>query len=151
MAVEKYPFDYDALNKGDTIPADKVAEIINLPEYDKRYPLKLMALCKTVERELNDRGKSVTVRSTKGALNILPDADAAEYATDRRRFALGQLRRSHGIAQRVDITALDEDQRASHERSLITGASYLQAIGKVQKALRAGTSERTTPKMIEAK
>lgn len=149
MAVDKWPFDYDAMQKGDSIPSSKVIEVIQEKPDSPKFQLKLMRLVGAIERELNDRGKRVTVRSVKGAIEILDDPTAAEYAPSRRKKAVRQLMRSQEIAQRVDVSQLDEDQRRSHERSLLTGATYLQALSQAKRTLSAMASSRQTPKMIE--
>lgn len=142
--TEKYPFDYDALNKGDVIPAERIEEITGIKRHEAAYSIAVMGLQSQVQHELIDRGRDVVVRCDKGALRILTDPEAAEYTaklfTQRKR----QLVRAHGYGLRVQVANLDEQQRLSHERNIVVQGAQLAAMHDARR-LALKSVQRKTP------
>ena len=106
----KYPFDYDALNKGDVIPTEVIEGLCNLPRTDHKYGLKLMSYQQQIQNELALRGKSVVVRCDHGALRILTDSEAAEHTAAVFNQRKRQMVRAHASAMRVDTGKLTDEQ-----------------------------------------
>jgi len=75
--LEKYPLDFDALEKGDDIPAEKIREIIKHPPGTDEYRFALMALQERTTNELSERGLEVVIVQRKGALHVCTDKEAS--------------------------------------------------------------------------
>ena len=142
--TEKYPFDFDALDKGDVIPAERIEEITGHKRQEAAYAIKLMALQSQVQTELIQRGRDVVVRCDKGALRILTDPEAVDYTAKLFQQRKRQLVRAHGYGMRVSVGNLDDEQRLSHERNIVVQGAQLAAMHDARRtALKA--VQRKTP------
>lgn len=141
----KYPFDYDALNKGDVITAEVIEGLCNLPRTDHKYGLKLMSYQQQIQNELALRGKSVVVRCDHGALRILTDSEAAEHTAAVFNQRKWQMVRAHASAMRVDTGKLTDEQKISHERNLLLQGAQLAAMKDAKKKMTLAAHERKTP------
>jgi predicted small secreted protein len=137
MTTEKYPFDFDALQKGDLIDAIHIEKVLRLSRGTPAYQLKLMGLKDEVERELMQRGRPVTVKIEKQSLRILTDAEATEYNEARFNHQLRGAKRSFHRQMNVDVSQLTEDQKASHERRVLWQGGIMTAIVNEKKRLMA--------------
>jgi len=141
-----YPLDFNALQKGDVIPPEQIEKIYNVNREDvKAYQLKKLVLASQIERELGDRGRSVTVRGDGDSLRILTDPEAAEYNAKRFRHGLRAATRSHKRTMCVDVAHLDADQKLTHSRECVVQGKILQSIKDTKKALRLESHQRQTP------
>lgn len=142
--TEKYPFDFDALDKGDVIPAERIEEITGHKRQEAAYGIALMALQSQVQSELLLRGRPVVVRCDKGALRILTDPEAADHTAKLFAQRKRQLVRAHGYGMRVQVANLDEQTRLSHERNIVVQGAQLAAMHDARRtALKA--VQRKTP------
>jgi hypothetical protein len=141
----KYPFDYDALNKGDVITVEFIEGLCNLPRTDHKYGLKLMSYQQQIQNELALRGKSVVVRCDHGALRILTDSEAAEHTAAVFNQRKRQMVRAHASAMRVDTGKLTDEQKISHERNLLLQGAQLAAMKDAKKKMTLAAHERKTP------
>jgi hypothetical protein len=150
MQATRFPIDYDALNKGDTIPADRCEQILGIKQSVPRYALALLGLKERVEDELHERGKNWTLRTEKGALRVLTDAEASTYNHHESRRHRHALKRRFALGSAVDMANLTDDQRKEHERTLYTDGRYVQAMEDTRKQLRSEAHQRATPKQLGA-
>jgi hypothetical protein len=143
--IQYFPLDFDALQKGDSIPPDRLEKLTETVRGTDVYNLAVLALRERIIRELRDREKHFTVAMVKGSLRVLTDSEAALYNARafkaKFRGAGYALRR----AARVDQSRLEDGQRKEHERNLITFGKMLQAAKAARRAISATPHERTTP------
>lgn len=145
MEAEKYPFDFDALNKGDTISPEIAESIVKVPRSHRRYSLKAAGLAKLVERELGARGKKCTVCVRNDAICILTDSEAAVYTKQQGSIARRKERLNFMRALHVDVTNLGPDERKAHERRLVIDGQAIAAASRVRRKLAVETHKRVTP------
>jgi hypothetical protein len=123
--AERYPLDYDALAKGQTIDADRIEEIVGVSRTLAAYSGKQVQLAATIEEELADRGKPVTVQCIGAEIRILTDSEALAATENRFRKYLRQLGKAHHNLSEVDTRNLTEDERRRHDRQLVVQAAVL--------------------------
>ncbi len=145
VQAERFPFDYDTMDKGDVIPAEKLEEITELSRKDKDYQLAILKVKGQITKELAIREKGIVVRCDHDCLRLLTDPEAAEYTRTRFKQELRALARVHMQAMQVDATKLDDDQKKSHERQLEVQGKYIQAMAKAKKEIRLTSHKRQTP------
>jgi len=144
MSASKHPFDYDLLDKGSVIPVERIEELSGVKRDHAEFALHVLKYQKQIERELEERGNPVTVRSEKGSLFILTDPEAAEYGANLFRQRQRQLYTAHKGCLRVDQTKLDEEQLGEHQRNVLVQGAKLAALRQEgRRALEA--HKRATP------
>jgi len=141
----RYPVDFDALNKGDVLPVAELEDIFRIKEGHKDFVWKSLNLKQQIERELADRGRPVTVRNDHGALVICTDEDASDYNHRQRKVALRKLGRSHKRSLQVDRSSLSKEQLDKHDRNNGIYGAVLAAALKVRRRLVLKAAGRTTP------
>jgi hypothetical protein len=141
MKPEKYPFDFDSLQKGEFIPPEKIEAIVKLPRDHQYYSLKVLALREQIETELDARGRPVNVKSEKGGLRILTDEEARPYAEGLFNQAARALRRSHLRSCIIDTTNLSDEDKKRLERTIISQGAKLAAMRKAGRNLSAELME----------
>lgn len=143
--VTRSPIDYDSLNKGDVIPASRIAEITKTSPDSKKYPLQLLRLKNRIERELAERGHVWTLATINGDLKILTDAEASTYNYVESSHARRKERRCFVRQGSVDTSQLPSDQRREHDRRLEIQGRYIQAQASVRQQIRLKPAERNVP------
>lgn len=147
--IQYFPLDFDALEKGHCINAERLQQLTGKQRGTDEYNLAVLALRERIVRECKDRNKNFTVAMVKGALRILTDEEAAVYNV--RTFRAG-FRRSHSSLRRlakVDTAALSDQQKSEHERNVIVFGKMLQAARSARTAIAGTPHERTTPGLPE--
>lgn len=143
--TSRWPIDYDSLNKGDIIPVERCEEITGKRQGDSRYDLALLDLKDRIQGELHDRDKFWTLRTEKGAIKVLTDAEAYTYNhAEQVRARSAQVRR-FALQSAVDVDKLSPDQRKEHERNVEVDGKYLQAMQGVRSQLRLSANKRNVP------
>lgn len=130
VAVEKYPFDFDMLKKGDVIPVERIELLIMTKQDHPKYSLRILRLKDQIESELERRGRPVTVRTDHGCLVILTDPEAAEYNKAQFGIRRHQLSICHQRTLQVNVTQLTDEQRKIHERNIVVQGAQLSAMRK---------------------
>ena len=144
--TEKYPFDYDALKKGDVIAAESLEGILLIKRDDARFGLKILGLKEKIESELDARGHPVTVRIDKGSLVILTDEEAAVYNPEQFDLGVRKAGRAHRRTIAVDMNNLEDGNRKKLERRIEVQGRVLQAIRKERRVLSV-EPHRVIPKI----
>lgn len=150
MSVEHFPFNYDELQKGMSISAERLEQIVGVPRIHKDYAFKVLAVKERIERELRDRNRVVTVAIIRDCLELLTDEAAAEYNQQQAKIAIRKLGRAHFRNGHVDVTQLTQEQREQHERNLLINGQILTAIRSIRRKLLPKPHERQTPGLLEA-
>lgn len=125
--AKRWPFDFHAIYKGDTITPDQCERIIGMSREQKRYALKLVKLAEILEKGLRRIGRKCTVRCLRDGIRVLTDAEAAEHNDAMVHQHLRGARRSVRRQSDVDTSNLSDGQRKQHEKALIRNGMMLQA------------------------
>jgi hypothetical protein len=142
---DRYPVDFDVLERGDSIAIEQLESILRTKKTDRLFSLRACGLGKLIERTLAQRGKVVTCRVKNGALLVCDDEDMSEYNRKRHRKALRKVVRSHVQTAAVDVSRLSDEQRAMHERDVCNQAKYVAALAATRKEIRLAAAKRVTP------
>jgi hypothetical protein len=145
MTAERYPLDFDALNKGDIIPVEKIERITESRFGSMDYQLRAMQLRELIRRKLEARGLIVAIRFDHGHLRILDDAEASVYASDAIQLALRKAISAHKTQLAVDAQQLTDEESDAHERRLIRDGRMIQALAQAGLNVPAITHRRTVP------
>lgn len=145
--TKKYPFDVDAISKGDAITVSELEHITGKRYGTDRYDLAVLSLREKLMDALSDAGKPATVCIRKGSLVVLTDADASEYNAKAQKQSIRSLFRAQSRNIDVDENNLNDSEKQNHERRLIIGGYYVQAIQKARRSIPSLTHQRSTPKI----
>lgn len=137
--TEKWPLDFDAINKGDIITEAQCRAALN-PRDDKDFQLKLLTLKEEIERRHAELGTILTIKVTRNSLHILTDAEASEYNENRQQHALRHFVKSHRRLIGVEIGNLSSEQAGEHDRRIAHSANYMTAIKETRKTNRSITA-----------
>lgn len=135
--AEKYPFDYDALQKGDVILADRCQAILRVPISDPHYQLKLLNLKIVLARELEHRGMPVTVVTYQGGLKILTDAEAVIYNPQQFEQGLRKAAEAHKRSMLIDRNNLSDDEANELDNRVLVQGRLLNAVRNERTLIRA--------------
>lgn len=142
--VKYHPIDFDVLNKGDSISPAQLEEITGCQRGTTAYQLAVLQLCDRVQRELDDRDKSVTVAVKKGFLCVLTDEEASIHNARMCNRGKRAFARSHVRNMQVDVAQLSAESRKIHDRNLIVNGATLAAM-KEAKRIALQSHKRSTP------
>lgn len=147
MQTEKYPFDFDAMSKGDLIPAEVVESIVKIPRTDRQYALKLLGLKEQVEDELEARGRPIVAKCEQDGIRILTDEDARPYTEQQFKIGARKLRRAHLKTCLIDSSNLTVEDRQRLESQMIIQGAKLAAFNKTRPKMAVEPHESQTPKI----
>lgn len=150
MEATRWPIDYEAIKKGDSIPVDKVERLVGVSRTDARFSLLAMQMAKQIERDLHINKKMWTVRTEGGSIRVLTDAEASHYNHSRQRRDRRSMFRRFALNSAVDATLLSDDQKQQHDRAMEVDGRYIQAMRSTRAQLSAETYRRNTPTMLPA-
>lgn len=151
MEAERFPVDYDALKKGDVIPAERVQRLTGLPKGHEKYSLRALQWGRKIEKEMEQRGCPVIIVYEKYALKVLTDSEAIVYNAKSFREGIAKSQRAHRRNRtRVDRCELTAAEKASHETEVRVSAAILRGIRNTRKeAHKLLGGEGRDPKMLE--
>lgn len=150
MEAGRFPFDYDAMKKGDIIPTSTLQRITGKHPDSADYAFAVLKLKERIEKELRDRSKDWTLRIHKGEIKVLTDPEAATFNHAEQVRARAAMTRRFALSLAVDVTQLDHEQRKQHERNVEVDGKYIQALRDVRKQLAFKGHERTVPALPQA-
>lgn len=143
----RFPVDVDLLQKGSTISASTIEEAYATSRKLSDYSLKVMRCIDEIYRQLGPRAAGWVIRQRDHGIRVLTDAEAVELLDSELSAGLRSVARSHSLQLAVDQSNLDEKQIAAHERAVMRGASYVQAIAATRNRLRQ-LSRQSAPKQV---
>lgn len=147
--ISKYPIDFDAIHKGDSIPASQVQEICGHHIGSPKYSFAALNLCKQIMDYKKKHGEPVTVILKDYGIRVLTDSEAVVYnKTDFDRRISGMFR-AHNRQRNVDSNELSEEEKKSWERSIIVQSHIIQSVQTAKKQLRIELHKRNTPGLLE--
>ncbi len=147
--AQRYPFDYDELDKGSFIPPEKIESLLGVRRDHAQYALRVLRLCEQITEELAAREKRVTVVGDGGGIRILTDAEASAYNNRAADLAYSKMGRSLARLQAVDPTEFEDNTKRLHERRLLVVGHMLRGAQHGRKeALKLVAHERSTPALL---
>lgn len=142
---QRWPLDFDAINKGDTFTPDRLEVIVNFPKQTNAYRFAVLSLRERIMKELEDRNRPATVAIIKGCLCVLTDEQASVYTQRQCRIKIRGHFRNVKRMRAVCIENLSAEQRKSHERSLCIEGMVAAGIRKTRRTVKLESHQRSTP------
>jgi hypothetical protein len=146
--LERYPFDINALAKGQRIEPDKLETLSGLRRGTSAYAFKLLTWSRWIEDRTAETLRPLLCRISNDGIDIMTDAEASVYLRDQFESGAAKMRRSHRRSALVDVGGLDDQQRGEHLLQQQRMATRLQAdkiarrrmnlIGKTTQAITEG-------------
>lgn len=145
MTIQRYPFDTDGLNKGDTIAPEIIEYAYGISRAQPNYRWALLRARKFVVSAFKVRGVVVTVVIRGDSLKICTDDE--QYMPNIRTIATGQrkMRRGHGRMVGADRSKMSPETLAKHDRAVEVNGRKLAAMRAVTMPELPAVSERSTP------
>jgi hypothetical protein len=142
----RFPIDYESLNKGDVIAADRLERIVELPRTDAGYSLKVQMVKERIEREMEAIGRPVVLAIDQGNLKVLTDSEAAIYVDQKFQEYRRRMFRQHVRGESaIDVSKLSPDERQQHERAAYVRSKEIQALARTRREVRLESHQRQTP------
>jgi len=135
--VEHFPLDFDAIQKGDVIPTEKVEEYSGINRSSERFAIALLNFSERVYDECRHRGKHFSIVVRKKQIRVLTDPEAAEHEARMVKRHLKGSRRNYRKLCKVDVSNLDESHRTTFEHDVLR-------LGKVIAAQRSAYKKHLT-------
>ena len=146
MKVDKFPFDYETINKGDIVSTAEIEVVLSMSKDHPSFRLALLGLKEQLEKGLTSLGKIYTITTENCCLNVLTDEQAAPYNQALFEQRMRGMRRDHYRNMHVDVSLLSDQSKAEHERTLIVQSLKLAAMRKVnRKQIRIEMAKRNVP------
>ena len=142
VKTRRYPFDYDAINKGDFLTVQALEEITGFMSGTDSYRFKLLALREDIMRAKEAMGDPVVVKGDQHGLRVLTDSEAVPYLWQQSEQSLQRRWRVLRQMGYVEVTNLTNDEARAHERSATLLTLSLMADRKArQRQLRLNGQE----------
>jgi len=137
VEVTRIPLNIESLGKGDVITQETLIKVIGHPLGSTAYEFGLLGLREKIMDEKELLGDPVTVRVSKGNIEILTDELSSQYNNKRFRSHIGKMLVTHGRMMQVDEANLeDADQKRHRSRLRRNGLTIQGALmgrsGKLQ-------------------
>lgn len=135
MNANRYPIDFEALQKGSTITADELEGISGQLRGTDKYNLYVLGLIHKIRKFLAARNDYWTVKIDKACIKILADPEAAEYNPAEYERARTRMFTAHFLNTAVDADKLNEEESAKHQRRLCQHGFELANMKKSRKEI----------------
>jgi len=149
--IEKFPFDMDALQKGDVLTEAFFREKMpDLPDAsDMGYKFVVMGIKESIETAFYERGEIAYVKHEKDDLHILTDIEASPYIERKQRQYRKAIAKNAVILRHVETEAFSLEETREHETRLVREGRYLQAQRRVTTDLKALAMAKTNVTQLE--
>jgi hypothetical protein len=148
MAVKQYPLDFDALQKGDVISVEQIENIFGIKRTDRNFWAKTLNLRDRIAKEMIDRNRPVTVRTSQGALHICQDREATVYNHKRVGHAYRTMIKAHRRQLCVDVSDFTVEEKTEHDKRLLTSGAMSAACMAVRRSPKLAAAVRKTPGLL---
>ena len=151
MDTEKYPIDFDVIEKGWSLSRQQMERLLGYKHTMTEFQTAALRLMKRCEYETTVRGKPNLVFSLKGsALHCLTDSEASVWTNKQIRSNLRRATKNHQKQLAVDVSNLTTQELAQHERNVTVDGMFIAAIAKVRVLSLSKPYRRDTPRVVEA-
>ncbi len=151
IETRRYPLDFDALKKGDVIPAEQLESITSEKRGTEDYRFKVLKLCERIKAELAERNYPVTLTQRGQGIHILTDEEASPHNEMLIRQDVGKVMRHFRQLVAVNPVALTDEQRTDHEQRILTMGRYVAAIKSAKREIPLEPTESTVPGRLPQK
>lgn len=149
--TQKYPLDFDALQKGDVITPEQITEIFGIEPSDRsNYQWSLRSLARTIERQMQRRGRPVTVDIRGYSIHVLTDKEAIRANEDEYQAGWRRMKRRYKKMLEVDVSNLSVEDKKVHARCVEIMSKQTQAAEKVEQRYVAEGTKRRSPGLPRA-
>ena len=149
---KRYPFDYEALVKGQVIPAEECERLTGRKRHERRYSLDVQHLIDGIERERELMGAPVVAKQWKDGIKILTDAEAIVHLPSRFKAGMRLAGRSHRKSiVAVDTRNLTQEEARIHDRNRDSQGRQLEAAALAKAKVELLPHRRQTPGLPEKK
>ena len=144
---ERFPLDFDAIEKGDVISQEEVEEIVGMEkEKDpEKFNLLRLQLIGQIIRELRDRDRFYTICQKRGSICILEDKEASPYNEKSINRGVHRMAQAQRRNLAVDTTKLTEKEQQAHSKRLLVGGALVAACYAVRRSPKLAAAIRNTP------
>ena len=118
VEVTRIPLDIESLSKGDVITQETLIKIVGHPVGTPAYEFGLLGLREKIMDEKEVLGDPVTVRVSKGNIEVLTDELSSQYNNKRFKSHIGKMLTTHGRMMQVDESNLDEPDLNRHRKRI---------------------------------
>ena len=149
-SADRYPLDFDKLEKGDTISHAQLEEILGMKK-DKdpeKFALEKLKLYGRIQRELWEEGKVYTVRMTGGMIHICDDKEASAYGEKTNKSAVKKLAMTTKRLSGVDLTEFSDAEKRDHEKRVLLNGAMLGACLTIRRYPKLAAHIRKTPELL---
>jgi len=149
--IEKFPFDMDALQKGDVLTEAFFREKLpDLPDAsDMGYKFVVMGIKESIETAFYERGEIAYVKHEKDNLHILTDTEASPYIEKKQRQYRKAIVKNAVILRHVETETFSPAETREHETRMMSEGRYLQAQRQVAMNLKALATAQTNVTQME--
>lgn len=133
--MRRYPIDYDKLQKGDRISTSELADILQVEPDTAEFSLRALALTTKIENELYRRGKDCVVVFRQQCILVLTDAESINYINTTARTGVRKICKAYDSLSKVDMVALNEDDRIRFSRSVVVTSALYQGVTQSAKTI----------------
>ena len=139
MNLDKFPLDFDALQKGDFINSDYLAKTLVCEPETKEYNFKIMQLINQIEETL-----LVVCKQSGNGIQILTDEEAVFY-TRKQNLAANRKKRKQlrRLQTSVDASNLSDDGKKRFITELTVIGAEVAAVSKVRKQFSMSGKQET--------
>lgn len=152
--AERWPIDFDAIQKGDVIPVSQLETILGVSRFARsgthfvenaEYQKLLKDFQGKVKHELRKRDIKMTVACDHGTITFLEDEEAAHYNDRLFRSGEKRMRTAAQQAMGCDANQMTEETRTRWRRSLVVMGAKLAGMRSSYKQVQAVPHQRKTP------
>ena len=116
MTAERWPLDFEKLQRGDVIASADIESISGVSQSSRKFPLEVLKLSRQIEQHFDvHRGEIVCVISQNDNLRILTVPEQARYTRRQAVVRRTSLLRTMRKGMSVDLAQLTEDEARVHE------------------------------------
>jgi len=143
--TERWPIDVETLQKGDVISIERLEVIIGRPRGAPGFGLEVLKIREMIARQLEVIGRPMTIRQLHGQLVLCDDETASVYNPREVEAGWRKSARAHRRNLAVDVSQLDQERRAQHDRTLVTHSRIFQAMRSARVDPELQPATRNTP------
>lgn len=131
MISNKYPLDFDELEKGDVISTDIIEDAMGTKATDRNFNFKMLALAAMIEKQTGFNVKAQNYTE----LRILTDEEGVEHNAKTFQHGLNKLRRAGQIARNVNPEQLTSSSMDRLQRQMLNQGRIMQAIKRERRQI----------------
>lgn len=144
--TEVHPIDVEGLQKGEVIPAERIAMITGKRRGTQQYQFALLNLREWIHKTSEELGCSLLLRLDGENLRVMTDAEAVHRVDAHGRAGLRMLGRAVHRFSLVDVRNLKANEQALLDRHRsVHGTAFAAACQARQRALSALPHQRSIP------